>query len=73
MTERKLRKYLSKPLLPLEGHKILTPIILTDSKARYLKDICTSQVESQIIWRYKPGQSAEVGYHWVQNNISREI
>lgn len=33
----------------------------------------TSQVESQIIWRYKPGQSTEVGYNWLQNHISREI
>lgn len=32
MTDRKLRKYLSKPQPPLEGHNILTPIILTDSK-----------------------------------------
>jgi len=65
MTERKLRKYLSKPLLPLEGHKILTPIILTDSKARYLKDICTSQIEPKIIWRYKSGQSTKEGYNWL--------
>ena len=69
MTARKLRKYLSKPLPPLEGQNIITPIILTHREVRYLKDIC----KSQIIWRYKLGQLTEVGYNWLQNHISREI
>jgi hypothetical protein len=73
MTAGKLRKYSSKPLPPLEGQKIITPIILSHSEARYLKDICPSQRESQIIWRYNPGQSSEVGYNWLQNLISPEI
>jgi hypothetical protein len=49
MMAGKLRKYLSKPLPPLEGQTIITPIILTHSEGRYLKDICTSQRKSQIM------------------------
>jgi hypothetical protein len=30
-------------------------------------------MESQLIWRYKPGQSTEVGYNWLQNHKSGKI
>jgi len=46
MTERKLQKYLNKALPPVVGSKTLTPVILTDSKAKYLIKHCSSTVQS---------------------------
>ena len=36
VSKRKLQKYLEKSLPPIVGNKQLTPVILTDSKAKYL-------------------------------------
>ena len=55
------------------GNKQLTPVILTDSKAKYLIEHCSTEIESQIRWRYKSGQSTEKGYNWFQRNIEKEI
>ena len=75
MTERKLQKYddyLNKTLPPVVGSKTLTPVILTDSKAKYLIKHCSSIVESQIRWRFRSGQSTERGFQWLSRNIDRE-
>jgi len=73
MSKRKLQKYLEKSLPPIVGNKQLTPAILTASKAKYLIEHCSSEIESQIRWRYKSGQSTEKGYNWLQRNIEKEI
>lgn len=62
MSKRKLQKYLEKSFPPIVGNKQLTPVILTDSKAKYLIEHCSTEIESQIRWRYKSGQSTEKGY-----------
>ena len=73
MTERKLQKYLNKTLPPVVGSKTLTPVILTDSKAKYLIKHCSSIVESQIRWRFRSGQSTERGFQWLNRKLDREI
>ena len=73
MTERKLTKYLKKALLPVVGSKTLTPVMLMDSKAKYLIKHCSSAVESQIWWRFRSGQSTERRYQWLSRNLDREI
>lgn len=73
MTERKLQKYLNKTLPPIVGSRKLTPVILTDSKAKYLIRHCSSTVESQIRWRFRSGQSTERGFQWLNRNLDREI
>jgi hypothetical protein len=50
-----------------------TPVILTDSRAKYIIEHCYTEIESQIRWRDKSGQSTEKGYNWLQKNIEKEI
>lgn len=71
MSENKLRKYLRKPLPPVLGTQTLTPVILTDSKAKYLKGYSSTYIEKQIKWRYKSGQTSSQGYNWLLSNIDR--
>ena len=73
MTERKLQKYLNKTLPPVVGSRKLTPVILTDSKAKYLIRHCSSTAESQIRWRFRRGQSTERGFQWLNRNLDREM
>lgn len=73
MSKRKLCKYLEKPVPPIEGHKQLTPLVLTDSKAKYLIEHCTTEVQSQIRWRFRSGQTTQQGFEYLQKNIDRDI
>ena len=73
MTEKKLQKYLKRKLPPIIGHQTLSPIILTDSKAKYLIDYCTSEIELQIKWRFRGGRNSSQGFNWLQQNLDKEI
>ena len=73
MSERKLQKYLKRSLPPVIGNKTLTPIVLTDSKGRYLHDFCHTEVELEIRWRYKSGRTSHEGLKWLRDNLNSEI
>jgi hypothetical protein len=48
MTEHKLLKYLSKTFeLPVDN-KRLTPVVLTDSKGKYLEPYCKNPLENSM-------------------------
>ena len=51
MSENKLRKYLKRPLPPIIGQQLYTPIVISDSKGKYLKDNCSTEIEHNIKWR----------------------
>ncbi|CAC5378193.1 unnamed protein product [Mytilus coruscus] len=73
MSEGKLKKYLKRPLPPIIGNKILTPVILTDSKGFGLWDQVSTQVELEIRWWCKSSRTSQKGFTWLQQNIAQNI
>jgi hypothetical protein len=39
----------------------LVPVIITDSKAKYIKNYCINPIENSIKWWFKPGQNSTQG------------
>ena len=72
-SENKIRKYLKRPLPPIIGQQLYTPIVISDSKGKYLKDNCSTEIEHNIKWRGTSGRSVEQGYLWLLENITHEI
>jgi len=77
MTDSKLIKYLekinSKEDQAPTGPRIRKPLIISDSKGRYLREHIQSPVENQIIWQYKGGRTTYEGYNWLLQNIDHQI
>jgi hypothetical protein len=71
MSNSKLRKHVEK--ISFLGHPSTLqwkPIILTDSKAKYLKSINEhSFPESQIKWQYKGGMKTKQQLDWLTHNL----
>ena len=73
MTEHKLLKYLSKTFeLPVDN-KRLTPVVLTDSKGKYLERYCQNPLENSIKWWAKPGRNSTEGLEWLKENLKYKI
>ena len=49
------------------------PIVLSDSKARYLKDVASSIIESEIEWWYSPGWDTNSGRLYLLSKIEEAI
>ncbi|CAG2244624.1 unnamed protein product [Mytilus edulis] len=73
MTEHKLEKYLKKEFIPPTSPASLTPVIISDSKGRYLENQCTTAFEKNIKWWYKSGQTSSQGLAWLKNNLASKI
>ena len=73
MSNNKLKKYLKRKLPVTEGEKQLTPCILTDSKGRYLRELCNSDIEREIVWWDYSGRTTSKGYSWLVDNLDRQI
>lgn len=72
MNEDKIEKYFSKcsDLDKDLPRRKLTPIILTDSKARYLYQESICRLEHGIVWLYEPGLRAEDGIKWIRTQLN---
>ena len=71
MNESKISNYLSN-CTDLDDNlpkRKLTPIILSDSKAKYLFPESASRLEHGIVWLYEPGLSAESGIKWAASQL----
>jgi hypothetical protein len=75
MTEHKLDRYLRKnsTLVLPAGSQILTPVILTDSKAKYLRNVGSLPLENNIKWWFKSGQTSDLGLNWLRSNLDNKI
>lgn len=73
MTEHKLLKYLSKTFEPPEGQQKLVPVVLTDSKGKYINYQCKTGFENNIKWWYKSGRNSSEGLEWLKENIDHKI
>lgn len=75
MTTNKLVKFLNETagfdtdLPPLK----ITPVVLSDSKASYLKSQVTTNFEQQIVWWYRSGWNSEQGLKFLRDNIDQAI
>ena len=49
------------------------PIVLSDSKASYLKDVASSIIESEIEWWYSPGWDTNSGRLYLLSKIEEAI
>ncbi|CAG2220939.1 unnamed protein product [Mytilus edulis] len=73
MTEHKLEKYLKKTFNPPIGPSRLVPVVLSDSKARYLQSECKLSPEIDIKWWFKSGQTSTSGLAWLKDNLASKI
>lgn len=76
MCEKKLEKYLVKfenkyeePQTPA----VLKPVVLGDSKGRWLRSFVKTTIESEILWLCSGGCTSERGYGMIEKNIEHYI
>lgn len=50
MTDHELLRYLDKQFVPPTGHQKVTPIIITDNKARHIVNCCRLPIKNNIKW-----------------------
>jgi hypothetical protein len=68
MSENKLRMF-NKQTPPLTGKKRLQPIVLSDSKGRYIEKFYRDFTEKQLIIISQSGLKAEESKQWLKRNI----
>jgi hypothetical protein len=68
MSENKLRMF-NKQTPPLTGKKRLQPIVLSDSKGRYIEKFYRDSTEKQLIIISQSGLKAEESKQWLKRNI----
>ncbi|CAG2233385.1 unnamed protein product [Mytilus edulis] len=73
MTEYKLLKYLREPIIPPPGQRVLTPVVLTDSKGYWVSKHCTIPTENTIKWWFKSGRTSAQGLEWLRSNLDSKI
>ncbi|MES9904148.1 MAG: hypothetical protein ABW168_15920 [Sedimenticola sp.] len=72
MSEKKLQKYLSQePSASGQRKPNKIPIILTDSKGKYLQPFCQQGAKSDIIWINKSGKTTDFYVRWLESNVQR--
>ena len=65
MSENKLRKFINKQTPPLTGKKRLQPIVLSDSKGRYIDKLYRDTTEKQLIIICQSGLKSEENKQWL--------
>ncbi|KAK3100171.1 hypothetical protein FSP39_015731 [Pinctada imbricata] len=73
MTESKLEKFLSKPTPSTSGKRLQQPVILSDSKGKWLQREITNEADGELIWWSKSGAKIEDSTRWLRTNIARKI
>ena len=73
MTDHKLLRYISKTFVLPSDPVRLVPVIITDSKAKYIKNYCINPVENRIKWWFKPGQNSTQGLAWLRDSLETRI
>ena len=75
MNANKIGKYLEKenPLLVDIPENKLVPVILSDSKGRYLRQQAATPLEHDIVWAdqwHESGRTTKAGLDWVKRNVN---
>ena len=73
MTENKLIKFNNKPREDIKGTKILTPVVLSDSKGNWLKQQISHPPESELKWWCKCSSKSGDSLRWLRRNIKNKI
>jgi hypothetical protein len=73
MTDHKLLRYISKTFVLPSDPIRLVPVIITDSKEKYIKNYCISPIENSIKWWFKPGQNSTQGLAWLRDSLETRI
>ena len=76
MSVSRINKNISNlvPKLSLIGHLNKIPVVLTDSKGRYLKDqVQNVHPENKIVWWAKSGAGVEEQFAWLRENLQSEF
>ena len=76
MNANKIGKYLEKenPLLVDIPENKLVPVILSDSKGRYLRQQAATPLEHDIVWAdqwHESGRTTKAGLDWVKRNVKK--
>lgn len=73
MSVNRLQKYINKQTPPLTGSKQLVPVLLSDSKGRYLEEQRQDAIDYHIKFWYKGGRTTAEGLQWLQDNLSNKV
>lgn len=77
MTNKKLTKYLekfeSKITLNPSAQRNKNPLVISDSKGRYLKEQVQLPAGNQIKWFCESGRTTLKGLKWLQQNLDRTV
>ena len=68
MSNNKLSKYLHKHYTERKGNKTHTPVVLTDSKGKWLEKKISQLIEKEDKWWAKSSQTCKEGYNWLKSN-----
>ena len=68
MSNNKLSKNLHKHYTERKGNKTHTPVVLTDSKGKWLEKKISQLIEKEDKWWAKSSQTCKEGYNWLKSN-----
>jgi len=69
MSNTKLLKQIGKPLPSPNGQKTHTPVILSDSKGKYLEKKVSNSIEKSIKWWIKSGDTCKKDFEWLETHL----
>ena len=73
MTARKLNNFIEKAYVLPHGPQTHTPILLSDSKLKYLLRVSRDPVEKEWYTSYEEGRTCEQGYDWIREKLDSKI
>jgi hypothetical protein len=73
MSTNKLTKYTGRPYPEKVGRRNITPVVLSDSKGKYLERKVADKHEREIKWWIKSGENTSEGYSWLQNKFKTRL
>ena len=72
--QHKLSKYINKPNpLPPISSRTSVPILLSDSKGRYLRDVVSNRIQNDIKFYPFSGHTSSKTLQWVEENLASKV
>ena len=73
MTTHILNKFIEKGYSLPHGERTHCPILVGDSKVKYLLRAYRHGVEDDIYYSYDDGRTCKEGFEWIVNKLDRKI
>ena len=74
MSQNQLNKQIRRLESKISDSELnFTPIIVSDSKARYLEQEVIAPVERKLVWWFQSGASAKDQLHYIKDNLEVQL